>query len=203
VAQPSEGQERLERIERGVLALRGLVAEVASMSEVDVTDPSGQVRVVLAPDGLPERIELGDDWRRVVGAEGFAEAVTRACRSGAEDRSGTLEAAMTGSGWVDRAAAVMAYIGGEGPEPPDLPRRSQAATVGAPRQLAEVLVDLMAEPGKYTGVGGHGRLSLTLELTGAVTCAADPEWVGRQETDELRDALTSALASLHAACRSR
>jgi hypothetical protein len=133
--------------------------------------------------------------------------------------SAALDDAAERAGWLGRVNAVMNYLGSDGPPPPGLPQSS--ATSGsidalfhadARRSMAEIVGDLAAlsdsvsfddalraAPTRYTGSGGLGRLTLTLDATAAVTCAADAEWVGRQETEDLRTALSAALESLRAA----
>jgi hypothetical protein len=220
VADPLGGDAFFERASRGMAALRDLVEESrSSVAEpVDGTDTSGSVRVVFASDGLPERIELDEDWRRGVGAEGFGAAVTQACQGAMAAYSTALDHAAERTGWLDRVNKVMNYLGSDGPPPPGLPPPQSPATsvdtlsrTDPRRSLAEIVGDLAAlsdsvsfddalraAPPKYTGSGRLGRLTLTLDATAAVTCTADAEWVGRQETEDLRTALSAALESLRA-----
>lgn len=211
MTEPDDDRAFLERIRRGTAALRALMAERPGASGITGSDASGAITVALGEDGLPERIDLDDGWRRAVGAEGLAAAVTRACGGATQARFDVMAAASQ-SGWTARVSAAFAYIDGEGPEPPGLPSAddAQAASPYVP-ELSGLLADIVASdlaegtdavaragPPQYSGSAGVGRLTLTLDATGKLTCEADPDWVGRQETQDLRDALASALAGLHA-----
>jgi hypothetical protein len=207
-----EEQAYFDRLERGTSALRALTAELPSPAGTIGTDSSGSVGVALGADGLPERIDLDDGWRSTVGAEGLAAAVTAACRGAVQARSHALSTAADQSGYIDRATAVFAYMSGRGPEPPDLPRSSGSPTGPASMpDLSDIAADIVASdltdrvetalqagPPQYSGSAGLGHLTLTLDPSGTLTCDADPDWVGRQETHVLRETLSTALAGLHA-----
>lgn len=211
MTEPEDDRAFLERMRRGNAALRALMAERPGSGGITGNDPSGAVTAVLGADGLPERIDLDDAWRRGVGSERLAAAVTQAC-NGAIQANLDVVAAAEPSAWAARLSAVFAYLGGEGPEPPDL-RAADHAPAASPYMpdlsglLADIVASDLAEraeavaqagPPHYSGSAAAGRLTLTLDAAGQLTCAADPEWAGRQGTEELRDAIATALAGLHA-----
>jgi len=198
-----------ERVRRGTAALRALMAVRPGADGITGSDASGVVTVSLGAAGLPERIDLDDGWRRAVGVDDFAAAITQACGGAHRAR---FDATDADSGWMAEVSAVLAYIDGEGPEPRSLPQ-GEGTHTASPHlpDLSGLLADVVAAdlmedagraaeagPPRYCGSAGAGRLTLTLDATGKLICEADPDWVGRQETRDLRDALASALAGLHA-----
>jgi DNA-binding protein YbaB len=210
---------RLHRRQQALPALEDLVADLRGQlgGHAEGRDATGAVRVVLAPDGVPETITVDADWRRLVGAEGFAEAVTEGCQNAAlAGLAGGTTPEM--DRLVRRADELMAYLSGDGPPPPGMPlaepRATPVETIGPERPLwtaaaAESIlaeldgvgsVDDVVRAAKqgYSGSAGNGRLTITLSAAGTVGCEADPDWVGRQDADELNRALASALNSLQA-----
>jgi hypothetical protein len=171
-------------------------ASTVTSAPGEATDASGSIRVVLAPDWLPKSIEVGPEWRRRVGCEGFAGAVTDAC----------LFAAAT-------LHAATAPPQADGPHRDGRP--GQHGPSAAPdvtnilmRPLEDVLTDLAAatlgpdaHPTPPTPAGGppaNGRLALSVSLLGTVRCAANPDWVNRQEHQDLNHALAAAVADIRA-----
>jgi len=210
MTEPEDDQAFFERMRRGNAALRALMAERPGAGGITGSDPSGAVTAVLGADGLPERIDLDEAWRRSVGTERLAAAVTQAC-TGAIQANLDMVATTEQSGWAARLSAVFAYVDGKGPEPPDLPAAGSTRASPFMPDLSGLLADIVASdlaegaeavaqagPPQYSGSAAAGRLTLTLDAAGQLTCAADPAWVGRQETQELRDAIATALAGLHA-----
>jgi hypothetical protein len=159
-------------------------------------DGAGAITVVLADDGLPELIRVDPDWRRLVGADGFAAAVTRA---GANAVDAYDDATLEVDPDTGPPRSVEAVAHRE--RPPiwpmhftswmleDLSRGFQATKLLAERRRRGPLV----------GTAALGRLTLTFGPAGAMVCAADGAWVAQQETAGLASALATALASLRAA----
>jgi hypothetical protein len=156
--------------------------------------------VVLSADGLPASIRLDAAWRRLVGAEGLAAAVTEAGRNAVEAQwdVGDVEVA-------EQADAVAALLAGEGARPPAPPADQP---LHYPPSLAEDVMQAWdattslrdrIDLGEDAGSAALGRLTLTFSPSDALVCEADVEWVGQQDTDVLAAALGSALASLRAA----
>jgi YD repeat-containing protein len=215
-SQIDETSQFFERLKRAGPAFQRLGDELHPTRRHEGTDPSATIRVVLADDGIPESIDLSDDWRRAVGATGFAAAVTEACRAAVDDRNNDLTAAAEQSGWLERSRVLMRYVNDGGPEPPELPagrplapeRVSGGAPVdsrSADRLVAELMDSIETVPNPdasgtlgrtQTATAAQGRLSLSWDATGRVSCEADPDWVGQREPDELREALATALTDL-------
>jgi hypothetical protein len=207
----------IERAQRGLPALRRLLDEARAElpGRAWSADATGTVRVALGEDGLPEAFAVAANWRSAVGVEGFAAAVTQACHNaviGVDEPGGTAQVAPS----VRHLLSMLEYLGGTGEPPPgialgrvDPPEEPVAATPAAgPLWTAPLLDELHATARAMAGVddlveaarrapvgsGAHGRLTLTAGE--AVTCTADPEWLGRQEAAELEAALASAVSSL-------
>ena len=223
--EPIENVEAfIERAQRGLPALRRLLDEARAQlpGRVWSADATGTVRVALGEDGLPEAFAVAANWRSAVGVEGFAAAVTQACHNavtGVDEPGGTAQVAPS----VRHLLSMLEHLGGTGEPPPgialgrlDRPDdRATTPTVATPAAgplwTAPLLDELHATAQAMAGVddlvqaaqrapmgsGAHGRLTLTAGE--AVTCTADPEWLGRQEAPDLEAALASAVSSLRAA----
>jgi len=207
------------RFQQGIWALNSLLAGVpAADAEVDAprerreaTDTSGAVRAVAAPSGLLESVELDDDWRRLVGSEGLSAAVEEACRNALAPRDDEAAAAEPAPddrrARLDRADQVLAFVEGTGEPPADVPGvdisrvrpRPYAEIVDEVYRAIDVADSIAAQwdlPDSAEGTAPAARLTLTVAPFGLVSCTADPEWVGRQETADLNDALRDAVRSL-------
>jgi hypothetical protein len=210
---PSSDSAFVERLERVGPALVALADEMQTTKRHEGTDLTGTIRVLLAGDGLPELIDVADYWQRGVGVEGFAAAVTEACRAATLSADHDLDRLAEQTGWMGRVLAVLAYLNGTGTEPPEVSALTPDAAVtqpprgpGVSRPLARILGDLMdieyaegsmltSETRQDTGQAAQGRLTLTA-VGNTVACAADAEWVGRREPEELREALAKALSGM-------
>jgi hypothetical protein len=150
-------------------------ASTVTSAPGEATDASGSIRVVLAPDWLPRSIEVGPEWRRRVGCDGFAGAVTDACLFAAA----TLHAAT-----VPSRVNVL------------IPPLEEALT-----DIAWATLDpdaYRAPPAPAGGPPANGRLALRVSLFGTLRCAANPDWVNRQEHQDLNHALAAAVADIRA-----
>lgn len=187
--------------------LSALVDEARPQVDVPVvgTDATGTIQVTLAPDWLPVSISLDPAWRGEVGAQGLAGAVSDACREAITARlniAGSLDVEQL----MQQINSIVEYMGGDGPPPAfaEMTAQSGAPDRAAPaidRLLRESQArgdDLLLGAGRpLTGAAASGRLTLTARPM-EITCEADADWVGRQETDQLAAALASAVASLRA-----
>lgn len=204
--------ENLERIRQSAPLIRGLQLEMAALfSRAHGTDATGSVHVTLAADGMPEAITVDEDWRRLVGVDGLAQAVTEAWQTAALTSVESLDspAAQSLSPHVD---AILAYLGGDGPPPPGMRVGSPPPTtddddgesVGQQwpsdvlDEVNRVIDRLGSEGADHTrkGSGAHGRLTLAVTATEGVVCEVDAEWLHRQDTQSLNEALASAVLSL-------
>jgi hypothetical protein len=205
---PSALSGEIARFQQGMWALNSLlsgapVVHASTGERREATDTSGAVRVVVAPNGLPESIELDDDWRRLVGAEGLAGAVEEACHNALT--TGDEEPAPAGDR-ATRIDEVLAFVEGTGELPPGVPGIDVSQV--RPRPYAEIVDEVfraidvadsvtaqfeVPETGEDTATR---RIALSVAPFGLVSCTADPDWVGRQETADLNDALRSAVQSL-------
>ncbi|GAA5185080.1 hypothetical protein GCM10023322_28020 [Rugosimonospora acidiphila] len=204
----------VERLHRVLPALEALTAEPTAQVS-GVTQSTDAVSVMLAADGLPLRIEVHPDWRRTVGLGEFARVVTEVCQETARARADVVADAVSADQWPERFAALLGYLTGEAPPPPDLPpavalpptrtRESGALPalvadlVRASAAVGEVAAAVNQPGARAVGTGGRGRLVLVLHESGALRCSADPDWVAGRDTQELNDALAAAVAELRAA----
>lgn len=171
-------------------------ASTVTSAPGEATDASGSIRVVLTPDWVPRSIEVGPEWRRRVGCEGFAGAVTEAC----------LFAAAT----LHAATAPPRTDGPHRDGGPGLHGSSAAPdeTNILIRPLEDVLTDITratldpdaypAPPAPAGGRPANGRLALSVSLLGTVRCAANPDWVNRQQHHDLNRVLAAAVADIRA-----
>ncbi|GAA3734483.1 hypothetical protein GCM10022225_16070 [Plantactinospora mayteni] len=179
---------------------------------VETTDRSGTVRLVLGPDGLPESIDVGQDWQRTLGSESIGAAVTEAGRAAVEKRA---------EHWSEALDERTKSETGESTGTPDelepyadalrqsVNSMMESAARITPRPLDAVLRefnDVLSEPfdpadmepPQGTGVTGFGKLTLTLRSDGTLSCAVDPHWAAELSAEELTEELNRALASARA-----
>jgi hypothetical protein len=202
--------EVMLRIGEAIPVIYALAADTATIDEeTTATDETGTVRVVFAADGLPQLIQVGADWRRTVGGDGLAAAVTTACARAGRSYDAKIGDATDGSGWVARFNEVVRYIASIGPPPPGLvapPPLPETPDVSMSMARLHALEEVSAALGSpedvvnrmHVGTGAAGRLRLTLAEWGAMTCDADPDWLRRTESAEIEQALAAALADLRA-----
>jgi hypothetical protein len=154
-------------------------------------DRSRAVEVEIGPDGLPTRFRVTPDWQRRLRPNAFGAAVAEACQGAASVRLANCTPRPH-----QRPAEPGATRTVGGP-PPDVP----------PRPLTEITQDLLRafddlaqaehrarRPDVARGVGGGGRLTMTLSASGHVTCTAEARWVATQTGAQLTRALDEALA---------
>jgi hypothetical protein len=192
----------------------------------EVTDMTGSIRVRVARDGLPASIEVGPDWRRAIGCDGFAGAVNAACMmaagAAAEDRVGSpgenflaqlenLSAVVDQAlGWVSRGVMPREVTGMEALRSIDeMQAMWDAAGIRPPGRLEEAQDDALrafdatgtpdaAQALPDFDTPANGRLSLTIIMSRLVTCAANADWVNMQDHHSLTEALRTALAAARA-----
>jgi hypothetical protein len=214
----------VERFQRVLPQLAAVTGEPTTRLP-DVVRATEAVTVVLAPDGLPSRIEVSPQWRRIAGAADFARMVTEVWRQTAAEHAEAVAGSMSASGWTDRIADLFASLSESGlaprvaaPAPRTAAPRTAAPRTAAPhngsaRSLEAIVADLVAasaaldnlaasvhEPsaGSVVGTGGRGRLELRVDASGAVNCAVDPDWAAGRDAAELNAALAAAVAELRA-----
>ena len=166
----------------------------AAPQRVEATDDSGAVQVVLGQDGLPESIQVAEDWLRLVGSEALGDVVTQASVA-AVARRGQL--------WSE-ALRQPPEPGRTAPSGVD-PSRVPPDAVRPPRMLMEDVLALTDEPiqggpavARATGVTALGKLSLSLDPSGTVSCTADAHWASQLTAEELTDALDRVLTAARA-----
>jgi hypothetical protein len=175
------------------------------------TDPSGAVRAVLGPDGLPEAIRVSPYWKEKVQPAGFGGAVVAACQAAVQQRGAQWSEAMKRSGWQQRLErlevdADMAAAADPNPIPPAF-RRGNGAGPQLPRPpefLAEEAISALdavmkptARPQRARGIAANraGTLEISLSPAGQVTCRTDPRWVAQQSGAQLTEAIGGTLAT--------
>jgi hypothetical protein len=199
------------RIGQCIPVIESLGHDTAQVGEeTTASDESGSIRVVLGPDGIPQVIQVDQDWRRKAGAEGLAAAVSRACARAHEAYESKQTIAIDSSDWPRRAIQVIEYLAGDGPPPQGL---EAVPPPPAPVMWSASMIDRYAAAWdglasgdelvrrterEYTGDGAAGRVTLTLAIRGPVICDADPDWLRRSEAQEIEQGLSAALAALRA-----
>jgi hypothetical protein len=184
------------------------------------TDLTGTIAVRLGADGLPESVSIGSGLWRALSPESFGAAVADAGDAALARRLAAALATPRRAGRSDRADGGAT---GAEPRPDPLATGGQppwhlgldGAGAGSPpagRPLLDVVSELLetanavlarqeqspAWAATGTGFAGAGKLRLSLSADGSMECTADPDWVSRQDPDELEDALNRALASARA-----
>jgi hypothetical protein len=175
-------------------------------------DPTGSVRAVLGPDGLPETIRVSPYWNQKLRPEEFAGAVNAACMTAVQKRGAEWAETMRKSGWqqrlerLDGDAASAAATADPNPVPPAY-RRANGNPPRPMGELAEEAISLIdagmqqasaAGPPRTpsgTGTSRGGTLEISVSAAGQVACRADPRWVAQQSGAQLSMALASVLAT--------
>ncbi len=206
----------IDSLGRALPALRDLVARAEAMTpeRVEASDRTGTLSVVLGPDGLPESMLLAPDWHRTLGVEAFEAAVAEAAQSAHAQRAAMSAHAMDDSDWMSSVERIGRAVNEESrrtstttDQSTDLPTAADdhARPVPVPMQTilraAEALdrAVLSSPPSVHgTGSAAFGKLTLTFSRNCALSCSADLDWLSRQESDELTEALNHALTSAKA-----
>jgi hypothetical protein len=206
----------LQRLQRYAEMLQDAVNESLRLApqHSEGTDPTGSVRAVLGPDGLPERIRVSSYWNQKLRPDAFAGAVNAACLAAVQQRGAEWAETMRKSGWQERLerldadadAAAAATAADPNPVPPAY-RRPDGRPPKPATELAEEAISLMdsgireaREAGpprtpRGTGTNQGGTLEITVSSAGQVVCQAAPRWVAQQTGAQLSTALASVLAT--------
>ncbi len=199
----------LARLRRYGGGLQDLLGELQRMApeRSEGTDPSGAVRAVLGPDGLPETIRVSPYWKEKTPAEAFGEAVTAACLAAIRQRGAQWAETMRRSGWQERLDRLDtdpddAATGDPDPVPAAFRRANQAPSrpLDVLAEESITLLDAAMRPvpapqPSAAGTNRGGTLEITLSAGGQVSCRADARWVSQQSGAQLSAALTDALAA--------
>ena len=174
------------------------------------TDPSGMIRAILGPDGLPESIRVSGYWKEKLPPDAFAAAVAGACQAATGRRGQDWADVLTRTGWQERMSQLDAGPGGQpaapAAEPDPVPPAYRRGNGAPPRRLdtlAEESISLMDTvmradvPASPSGAGRNrsGTLEITLSPGGQVSCRADQRWVAQQSGAQLSTALSEVLAT--------
>jgi len=168
--------------------------------QVEGSDSSGMVRIVVGADGLPISFDVHPDWKRNLRPASFGSAVVEAFQAASNRR---LQAWVTAMNDGD-PPAVSDHAGAATSNPPRTP--APAAPGLRPRAPAELIQELLdatgdmgalmeATPMSGSGSTGFGKLTLTL-TDGQLSCTADHFWVADRTGEELTEALSRALAAV-------
>ncbi|BCB88314.1 hypothetical protein [Phytohabitans suffuscus] len=175
-------------------------AEAAAPARSTGSDRTGTVHAVVGRDGIPESFVVDPGWHRALGATGLAGAVAEACAAaGTAAWEASAPSGADPREWFTRLHRAFTE---DAPAPRPAPAHRQprpldAVVADALDHLGPILAGL-GGTGSATGTAAGGRLSLTLDPAGSVSCEADPDWVSRQEAGELGEALDRALAAARA-----
>lgn len=191
--------------------LQELLGEMqqAAPQRSEGTDPSGMVRAVLGPDGLPESIRVSGYWKEKLPPDAFAAAVAGACQAATARRGQDWADVLTRTRWQERLSELDddgTFPGGRAAEPDPVPPAYRRGNGGPPRRLdtlAEESISLMGTvmraevPAPPSGAGRNrsGTLELTLSPGGQISCRADPRWVAQQTGAQLSTALSEVLGA--------
>jgi hypothetical protein len=194
-------RERLLNLQRHTAELRSLLRTVATrqppITDTEATDPTGVVRVMVAPDGLPRSIRVSAGWQRhlppaELGAAvvtGYRDAVVAATRGWGEAFDpGVWRRPGNGSPRAD----------GSPPETPPEP-----TGYGNPRDpldlTEEVLRTLSASRTReaaaltYHGTGADRAVVLTVAPGELRSCSVNARWADAQSADGVNAAFAEAL----------
>lgn len=195
----------------------GEALEATAPAHVEATDARGAVRVRLGHDGLPESIEIDQDWEQRLRHGSLALALVEACRTAAGQRTIVWAQRMADPRWQERMDQAMEVDPAAVTAQPsrasvfdrnDAPRRPRSVVIN---EIWEAVDNVLAEPMRSDalpasagepvhgeGSVANGRLLITLSDAAAVSCTADPGWVSQRSTDELNEALGAVLAAARA-----
>jgi hypothetical protein len=199
------------------LAGLGEALEATAPAHVEATDARGAVRVRLGHDGLPESIEVNQDWEHRLRHGSLAQALMEACRTAAEQRTIVWAQRMADPCWQERMDQVVEFDPAAVTAQPshatafdrnDAPRRPRSVVINEILEAVDsALADPMhsdahpasaGEPVHGEGSVANGRLLITLSAAAAVSCTADPGWVSQRSPEELTEALGTVLAAARA-----
>lgn len=202
--------QRLERLQRYAAGLQGLLAQAQEQAPPSATgqDATGSVRVEVGPDGLPESIVVGAEWRGARGAD-LEAAVQEAGAAAMTGRMTEWSQALEDGGWQHRADDLKR---GAATGPIEVPRRAAPtappAGVGSGRSLSQLTGDVLdavqhrdaidgapALSARGTGSSGPGGVQVTLSAAGLQSCTVPDGWVGSRSSWELTTAFGSALTA--------
>jgi hypothetical protein len=205
--------QQVGQLNRRMEELRELAGEIDASrpQQVQAGDASGTITVVLGPDGFPESARVGPDWRREVGPDKFGSAVAEACQAAQQGRMANWTRALEDGGLIDLLGRIDAaatrdietlQVASDRWTPaaqvdnrvPQLPEHLVFAAVDA---IEELDIESTVS-GRGSGFAARGKLAVDFCATGTVTCVADPDWVARQNADELTDALGRAFDTARA-----
>lgn len=191
--------------------LQELLGEMqrAAPQRSEGTDPSGMVRAVLGPDGLPETIRVSGYWKEKLSPDAFAAAVAGACQAATVRRGEEWAGVLARTSWQERLAELDTTPGASpaagAAEPDPVPSAYRRGNGAPPRRLdtlAEEAISLnnsvmpVNVPAPPSGASRNrsGTLEITLSPGGQVSCRADPRWVAQQTGAQLSTALSEVLA---------
>lgn len=212
---PADFVAELGRIQSLAAGLGGLLARAQQNAPAQAAgaDSTGAVQVALGPDGLPEQIRVGSDWKQRLDPEAFGAAVGEAFTAASADRMEAWMGRLRDEGWEADVERLRAQ-GDLAPEPaggPPAAFRPPSPDGRPPRSLDLVTEDLLsafgtldahlsraAVPAGGTGAAAGGQLTVTLSPTGGLSCTADPRWLSRTIPAALAAALDEALAAARA-----
>lgn len=216
----------VERYQRMAPTVDALMAEATAVvpHRVSASDGTATIQVVLGRDRLPESMGVAADWRRRLGLERFASAVTQACRAAADERAAQWLQALEDRDWQSSFEEVRRHIDDgldEDPAPstrPEIHLPPPDITPSPPPRPMSVLametlqaVNALELPDQapvegdedLAGSAARGNLILSFTPDGGVSCQVDVDWLARQEADDLTEALNRALMSARTLSRDR
>ncbi len=191
----------------------------ANAAPVEAADDSQAVLVTVGPDGLPDAIDLATDWRARLGVQRFAAAITAASENAIALRAEQRSQAMHDHALSERLSQLSDHLADDQSGNADLLPPTVhlfppvPLTLNEPaRSLGEIIDDLLTR-GEQTPTSlpdnlgdttatqvsatvAAGNMELTMSPTGVLHCTVDVDWLARQETDRVQDALSSALATI-------
>lgn len=180
--QPDEIQQRTAELEQRVADLA-----VAMPRQVEGSDPTGSVFIVLDHTGTPTEIRVQDGWQLRLKPELLADAVLDANADAVRSAMLTLLTAMSGAGGrrprttVSRADPSLGHARDDSELVEDVLHRLQDAQ------------KLPASSTSTTGRDDGKHVTVQLAADGLTACVIEPHWAERHDGVALSVALSTAL----------
>lgn len=187
----------LEYVRQHAAEVEGSLREVqdAAPERTLATDRSTAVRVALDRQGLPESIQVREDWRDRISPRALGAAVVEAAQQAADRRADTWVSMFKKSGPGQPTSSP--YL--DSTEPPAGGHSSRPLTEIAGELLGLLDTMLSTRPGSSSRtVSGSepGKMAtVTLARNGQLSCSIDDRWAAQQSGGSLTRALGAALAS--------
>jgi DNA-binding protein YbaB len=204
----------LKRMEQSLQAMQRLLTESfrAPPRHSDGSDQNMIVRLSVDSNGLPEVIEISQNWQQRISADRLGDAVMSAALEAMMERSRRWAKDFQLQDWRGRLDGFKKDI--EQADHADSRSAQDLANItfaSHPRDVSSVLEDILcfveeASSSKragaslldFTGVGAMGKVAVTISRRGLRSCEVDPEWADGQSGSQVSKAVGAALVAARA-----